>query len=64
MKPIGVFVAEIMAKAERLHSFQMRLNDMATDRDRKQAIIHARSDGFLTHEETELLIQSYGVEEA
>lgn len=64
MKPIPAIVDEGLESAQKLESFQLRLNDMPTAADRKAAIIAALCDGFITKEQTALLIQSYGLEEA
>lgn len=61
---VGDILKTVIERAEKLSSFQHRLNDMATDAARKQAIIAAVSDGFITREDAELLIQSYGLEGA
>jgi hypothetical protein len=64
VRPLNAIVDEGLASAERLASFQLRLNDLATPAERKEAIISAMCDGFITKDETALLIQSYGLDEA
>ena len=62
MPDLSTMVASMLIRAERLEPFQQRLNDMGTGSERKAAIIAAHCDGFLSREETTLLIQSYALE--
>lgn len=63
-KPFADLAAEVLATAERLACFQARLNAMPSPEMRKSAIMDARFDGFISVEETTLLIQSYALETA
>ena len=63
-KSFDDLTADALARAERLQAFQFRLNEMTSPAERKTAIMDARFDGFLSLEETTLLIQSYGLETA
>lgn len=60
-KPLGMIVNEVLEQAARLADFQSRLNDMADPEQRKQAIMTAHGDGFLCHDETQMLFQVYGL---
>lgn len=61
MSKLEPVISEAQAIALRLQGFQARLNDMVASEDIQAAIITAHCDGFLTHEETTLLFQIYGL---
>lgn len=50
--------------ANRLAHFQSVLNDMATDAERKCAVIDAHCHGLLSKEDTQLLFDVYDLAEA
>jgi hypothetical protein len=61
-------LAEVMpimlAKAAELAPFQDALNAMGTPAEQKHAIITAHCQGWLSKDDTSLLIQVYQLEEA
>lgn len=63
-RPIGDFIGPIMARCERMASFQALINDCATAADKKEMILTARIGCLIDDEETRLLIQAYGLETA
>lgn len=63
-RPIGDYLPGILARAERMAKFQSLLNDMASDIARKKMIVAAAQGDLISAEDTHLLIQAYGLEEA
>lgn len=59
---VADMIAGMLIQAERLEPFQQRLNDIPAKAQQKAAIIAAHCDGFLSGEETTLLIQTYALE--
>lgn len=55
---------DMLARGERLRSFQLALNAMPTPAVQKTAVLEARRIGRITDDDAELLIQVYQLEVA
>lgn len=63
-KPVSEYYAAIIARTQKMASFQSRLKGCQTAADRKALIMAARSSGAIRADDAELLIQVYQLETA
>lgn len=64
LRALAEVLPALLAKAAELARFQAELNAMGTPAEQKQAIITAHCQGWLSKDDTTLLIQVYQLEEA
>jgi len=61
---LGELLPGIIARAQRMASFQALINDCPTPTTKKQMIMTACLGELISVEETHLLIETYGLENA
>lgn len=63
-RPIGEFIAPIMARAKAMAAFQAMLGTTPTAAGRKHLIMSAREAGAIGDDDARLLIETYQLETA
>lgn len=63
-RPIGDILPGVLERCATMMRFQHMLAFCATPSGQKQMIMEARDCGEITHDETRLLIEIYGLESA
>jgi hypothetical protein len=63
-RPIGDFIAPIVARAQSMAGLQALLNNIPAAGDRKRFILAARETGAIDDEAATLLLQTYQLETA